>query len=137
MKKSILLVLFLSSLIVSCVSTTATMLGGAVRPETAQLQPEQIVIYRNAEQIGKPFREIAILNSSGSSVYTSMGQFYISMQTRAAEAGANAVIIGENHEPSTAAEIAAVFLGSPSTRKSEATAIWVEGLIPPPPKTKN
>lgn len=64
---------------------------------------------------------------------TDMAQFHRSMQERASRIGANAVILGETREPSTAAEIAGAVLGVPANRRSEAIAIYVEGLEPPPP----
>jgi uncharacterized protein with beta-barrel porin domain len=122
--------------IAGCVSTTATMIGGSVAPLAATLQPEQIVIYRSAEQVGKPFREIAIMNSTGESTFTDVAQFHVSMQKKAAALGANAVILGTTREPSTGAEIAGAFLGTGARRKSDSIAIFVDGLEAPPAKLK-
>jgi hypothetical protein len=122
----------------ACVSTKATMIGGAVAPvaTAVALQPEQIVIFRTSEQVGKPFREVAILNSTGESTFTDIAQFHVSMQREAAKLGANAIILGTTREPSTAAEIAGAFLGTGARRKSDSIAIIVEGLEAPPPKPK-
>ena len=121
----------------ACVTTNATLLNGASVPEGAVLlQPEQIVIYRSAEQVGKPFKEIAILTSTGDSNYTDMAAFHKSMREKAALVGANAVILGATKEPSTGAEIASFVFGTPANRKSESIAILVDGLVPPPPVLK-
>ncbi len=119
-----------------CVTTNATLLNGATVPAGALLQPEQIVIYRNAEQVGRPYKEVAILSSTGDSTLTDMAAFHKSMQEQAAKVGANAVILGTTREPSTGAEVASWIFGTPANRKSESIAITVEGLVPPPPKPK-
>lgn len=123
-------------MLAACVSTRATMIGGAVADTSQALAPEQIVVYRSVEQIGKPYREVAILSSTGDSTLTDMAAFYRSMQERAAKIGANAVLIGSTKEPSTGAEVASWIFGTPANRKSESYAIIVEGLVPPPPKAK-
>ena len=123
-------------LLSGCVTTNATLLNGSTIPAGVMLQPEQIAIYRTADQVGKSYREVAILTSTGDSNLTDMSAFHKSMQERAAKVGANAVILGPTREPSTGVELASLVLGVPANRKSEAIAILVDGLIPPPPKAK-
>lgn len=120
----------------ACVTTKSTMIGGSVAPAAASLQPEQIVVFRTAEQVGRPFREVAVLNSTGESTFTDIAQFHVSMQREAARLGANAIILGSTKEPSTGAEIAGAFLGTGARRKSDSIAILVEGLQAPPAKPK-
>lgn len=137
MRKSFMAAAFVAlAMAGGCVTTNATPLNGAIAPDKASLEPEQIVIYRSADAIGKPYREIAILTSTGDSTFTDMSQFHKSMQERAAKVGANAVILGTTKEPSTGAEIASWVIGTPANRKSESTAIIVEGLVSPPAKAK-
>jgi hypothetical protein len=120
----------------ACVTTKSTLIGGAVAPAATMLQPEQIVVFRTAEQVGKPYREVAILNSTGESTFTDMAQFHVSMQREAAKLGANAIILGTTREPTVAQEIIGSVFGSGARRKSDSIAIIVEGLEAPPPKPK-
>lgn len=123
-------------LLSGCVTTNATLLNGSTMPISSTLEPEQIAIYRTAEQVGKSYKEVAILTSTGDSTLTDMAAFHRSMQERAAKVGANAVILGATREPSTGVELASLIFGLPANRKSEAIAISVDGLVPPPPKPK-
>jgi len=123
-------------LLSGCVTTNATLLNGSTMPLSSTLEPEQIAIYRTAEQVGKSYKEVAILTSTGDSTLTDMAAFHRSMQERAAKVGANAVILGATREPSTGVELASLIFGLPANRKSEAIAISVDGLVPPPPKPK-
>jgi hypothetical protein len=137
MKFRLIAVLAAACVLTACVSTKATMLASVERPTPEQmLQPEQIVIFRSADQVGKPYKEIAILSSTGDSTLTDMAAFYRSMQSQAAQLGANAVILGTTKEPSTGAEVASWIFGTPANRKSESYAILVEGLAPLPAKAK-
>ena len=123
-------------LLSGCVTTNATLLNGSTMPAGAMLEPEQIAIYRTADQVGRSYKEVAVLTSTGDSTLTDMAAFHKSMQERAAKVGANAVILGATREPSTGVELASLILGLPANRKSEAIAISVDGLVPPPPKPK-
>lgn len=123
-------------LLSGCVTTNATLLNGSTMPISSTLEPEQIAIYRTADQVGKSYKEVAILTSTGDSTLTDMAAFHRSMQERAAKVGANAVILGATREPSTGVELASLIFGLPANRKSEAIAISVDGLVPPPPKPK-
>ena len=46
-----------------CVSTSTTMLAGG--PPMAATDPASVTIYRTAEQVPGPYREIALLNFGG------------------------------------------------------------------------
>lgn len=128
-----IIALTLTTIVTACVTTEATLIGSHLRPTTT-LQPEQIVIYRTAEQVGRPYREVAVLSSSGEASYTNMTMMHKSMQQQAAAHGANAIILGAVANPSAGAQVAAAFLGVGATRRGEAIAIYVEGLEPLPAK---
>lgn len=117
-----------------CVSTSTTMLsGGPVLPPTAD---SAIAIYRTAAQVPGPYRELALLNSSGDASMTNVSQMYASMRTQAAKIGANAIILDSTTEPGAGAQVAAAIFGVSADRRGRAIAVLVEGLpvVPAPPK---
>lgn len=111
-------------LLAACVSTNATMLGTSteVRPKLA---PEQVRIYRTADQVKARYEEVALINASGSAGATNEAKMLNAMRKRAAEVGANGLILDAISEPSAGAKIAGAFLGTGAERKGKAVAIFV------------
>ena len=106
-----------------CVQTNATLLGPS-RSRSALL-PTNVILYRTAVQVPGQYEEVALLHSKGNSTVTSEPQMYESMQQKAAEIGANGIILEPLSEPSAGAKIAAAFLGTPAERQGKAVAIYV------------
>src|SRR5688500_10484967 len=95
---------------VACVTTNATRIGGgAVRPK---VDPEQVLIYRTADQVSGRYEEIAILHSEGDASWTNEEAMYRSMRKKAGEMGGNAIILDALSEPSAGAKIAGAFFGT-------------------------
>jgi hypothetical protein len=110
-------------LLAACVSTNAVQLG--VAPRRPALPAEQVAIYRTAEQVPGRYEEVALLNSSGSSSATSEAQMLGSMRKKAAQMGANAIILDAISEPGAGAKVAAAVFGTQAERKGKAIAIYV------------
>jgi hypothetical protein len=109
--------------LVACVTTNATRLGdGPTRP---RIDPEQVVIYRSAEQVPGRYEEVAILHSEGEASWTNEEGMYKSMRKKAGEMGANAIVLDAVSEPSAGAKIAGAFFGTGAERKGKAIAIYV------------
>lgn len=118
---------------VACVQTNATMLNPA--PTTrAAVPPEQVRIYRTADQVGRRYEEIALLNSTGESNWTNEQAMLESMRKKAGAIGANGVILDAVTEASAGAKVAAAVFGVGSQRKGRAVAIFVfpdSSAVPP------
>jgi len=107
----------------ACVTTTATRLGqGRVRPA---ISPESVVIYLRAADVPGKYEQVALLNSTGNVDYTNEKQMYDSMRKKAAELGANGVILDATNEPGTGAKLAQALFGVSANRKGKAVAIFV------------
>lgn len=107
----------------ACVSTNATRLGTApIRPA---ISPDVVAIYRTAAQVPGKYEEVALLNSAGESSLTNEEKMMNSMRKKAAELGANAIILDAISEPSAGVKVAAAVLGTGATRKGKAIAIYV------------
>jgi hypothetical protein len=115
----LLLVLF------ACVSTKSTVLNPA--NQRAAISPQQVVIYRQADQVPGKYQEIAFLDSRGDSVWRSEAAMLNSMRNRAASLGANGIILDAMSEPHQATKVAsALLLGWDAVgRRGKAVAIYV------------
>ena len=105
-----------------CVQTKATMLSPKEYPK---LEPSEVTIYLSEEDIPGRFERVALITSEGNTQYTRQDQMYESIRKKAAQVGANGVLLGKVDEPSNGAKIAGAFLGTGSTRRSEMVAIYV------------
>jgi len=122
MKKT-LTVGFICLFFSACVSTNAVRLG--TTPQRPSIPADQVAVYRTAEQVPGKYEEIALLNSAGSSGWTTEAGMFNSMKKKAGSLGANAIILDAVSEPSAGAKIAAAFLGTSAERKGKAIAIFI------------
>src|SRR4051794_22927227 len=106
-----------------CVRTTATKLGASMLHPP--LIPNDVAIYRTATQVPGKYEEVALLYSKGASTLTTEPQMFESMKAKAAEMGANAIILDAISEPSAGAKIAGAFLGYAPERQGNAVAVYV------------
>jgi hypothetical protein len=115
--------LLLAGSLMGCVYTSVTRIGVPVtRPTVA---PGNVVIYRTADRVPGKYEEVALLNSAGSTGWTSEESMYLDMRKKAGLLGANAIILDGMTEPSAGAKVAGAFLGVPAERKGKAIAIFV------------
>jgi hypothetical protein len=108
----------------ACVTTNAARLGTS----TADRPPvpvESVALYRLANQVPRPYEEVALLNSSGDSGFTDEAKMFQSMKKKAGELGANGVILDAVSEPGSGAKVAAAIFGVSAQRKGKALAIWI------------
>lgn len=106
-----------------CVTTNATRLGtGAALPPVPM---ESVAMYRTASQVPGKYQEVALLNSKGESGLTDEAAMFRSMRKKAAELGANAIILDAVSEPSAGAKVASAVFGTGAERKGRAIAIYV------------
>lgn len=107
----------------ACVSTSATRLGqGPIRPA---LPPDSVAIYLTAADVPGRYEQVALLNSKGDVDLTDEKKMYDSIRKKAAEMGANGVILGSTNEPGAGAKVAKALFGTSANRKNTAIAIWV------------
>lgn len=106
-----------------CVHTNAAVLDQSVSYQ--RLCPEAVVIYTAPEKVGKAYREVALLNSKGESSWTSEGGMMNSQRKKAAELGANGLILSGIDEPKAGTKIIGAVLGTGTERKGKALAIYV------------
>ena len=122
--KAIVAAAFCVLLLSGCVTTNASMLGTA-STQRPVVPPENVALYRNADQVPRRYEEVALLNSEGDSNFTNEAKMFESMKKKAGEVGANAIILDALSEPSGGAKVAAAIFGVSAERKGKAVAIYV------------
>ena len=116
------------------VSTNASLIDPSLR--LAKTCPAAIKLYTVPDRVQQPYREVALLNSSGKTSYSSESDMIKSMRERAATVGANGIILSGIDEPSAMAKLAGQVaqLGAEAAgqitqisaeRKGKAVAIYV------------
>jgi hypothetical protein len=125
--KSTFSVIIVALAVSGCVSVSATRLEAG--PVRSPLLPDQVQIFRTAEQVRVPYKEVALLTASGDYAMTNEAQMFEGMRKKAAALGANGVILDAVSEPTTGQRVAQAFLGTPAARKGKAVAIYFDPQI--------
>jgi hypothetical protein len=120
----IFLLLALIVSVSSCVTTDVIRLNNK---NYSKVNPEDVRVFMKGDKIKQKFVKIAIINAKGSSTYTSESKLIKKSKKKAAEMGANAIVLGSIHEPSSGAKIAGAVLGVGTNHKSEVIAIRLLG----------
>jgi hypothetical protein len=107
----------------ACVSVQSTRLGaGVIRPP---VPPDQVAIYRTANQVHSQYEEVALLSAAGQYDWTNEEQMFKRMRKEAGALGANGIILDSITEPSTGAKVANALLLTPAQRTGKAVAIYI------------
>ena len=120
--KRLLLILVLG---VACVHTNAAVVD--VTQKFAPLCPDGVKVFSDTSKVGKSYQEVALLNSKGQSGSTSEGGMINSQRKKAAELGANGIVLGGFQEPKAGTKIVGALLGTGAERKGSALAIYIPG----------
>jgi hypothetical protein len=110
---------------VACVHTNAAVLD--VTQRFAPICSDGVKVFSDSSRVGQPYQEVALLNSKGQTGTTSEAGMINSQRQKAAELGANGIILSGIREPSAGTKIAGALLGTGSERKGSAMAIYIPG----------
>lgn len=105
------------------VGTSATVLDPSLR--LARTCPDGVKLYASPDRVEQPYREVALLNSTGETLYSDEGEMFESMREEAAGIGANGIILDGIDEPNAITKVAAQVANAGVVRKGKATAIYV------------
>jgi hypothetical protein len=109
----------------AAVSTSATRLDPTAR--LARTCPVGVKLYTAPDRVTQPYREVALLHSTGVVNYSDERELFESMREEAAKVGANGIIIGGIDEPNAITKVAADVVRAEAQRKGRALAIYVPG----------
>lgn len=109
-----------------CVTTTATLLDPTVQYDP--VDPNEVRIFLSEEELAEyEFVRVAIISSAGDATYTSRTGMIESMRKKAAEMGANAILMPSIYEPGAEAEIAGLIHGTVVNRRAEVIGLRILG----------
>ena len=108
-----------------CTRTNASLMDSSIH--LSRTCPDGVKLYSSPSKVPSEYQEIALLNSTGSSGFTSESGMMKSMRKKAADVGANGIIMGSIDEPSAGAKVAAAVFGlaGSAERKGKSVAIYV------------
>ena len=106
-----------------CVTTNAAVLDPTVSYQ--KLCPDAVQVFTTPERVPSAYREVALLNSKGESSWTDEKQMMDSQRRKAAQLGANGIILGETKEPNAGTKIIGSLFGTGAERKGRAIAIYI------------
>lgn len=115
------LVVFTAAL--GCTRTNAALVDNSVK--LAPSCADGVKIYSTPSAVGSEYKEVALLNSTANTGFTSESGMLKSMRKKAAAIGANGIIMGGINEPSAGAKIAGAIFGTGAERKGKSVAIFV------------
>ncbi len=108
---------------VGCTRTNVALMDNSVH--LARICPDAVKIFSSPSKVLAEYQEVALLNSTGNTGFTSEAGMMKSMRQKAAEVGANGIIMGNIDEPSTGAKIAGAIFGTGAERKGKSVAILI------------
>ena len=107
----------------ACTQTNAALMDNSIH--LAPTCPDAVKIYTTPAAVGNSYVEVALLNSAGSTGVTTEAGMMKSMRKKAADVGANGIIMGNINEPGAGAKVAAAIFGTAAERKGKSVAIFV------------
>ena len=108
---------------VGCTQTNAALMDNSIH--LARTCPDGVKLYSSPSQVGAAYQEVALLNSTGDTDFTTESGMITSMRKKAAEVGANGIIMGSIDEPGTGAKVVAAVFGTTTERKGKSVAVFV------------
>jgi hypothetical protein len=104
-----------------CISTNAVRLGEPT--QYPPVKPEAVQVFLKEEDVKVDFDKVAIINAEGNYSYADDEKMVNAMKKKAAQLGANAIIMGEFKDPSTVEKIADAVVGVGGTKTGKVLAI--------------
>jgi hypothetical protein len=114
--------------IIGCVSTNATVLDPSIK--LVRTCPDAVRLFTTPARVTSPYREVALLHSKGESGWSNEEQMMESMREKAAELGANGIILDNIDEPSALTKVIGAVAKTGTQRKGKALAIFIPGDSP-------
>lgn len=107
-------------MLAGCTSTGIVRMSENTYPP---ISPDQVRVFEAGDEITGPYEKIAIITAEGDTDLTNKAAMIKKMKKKAAELGANGIILGKFKEATTGQKISQVLLWTSANDKMEATAI--------------
>lgn len=132
MKRGLLAVAVLAMALCACVRTNVVQLGAPGR--FAPVSPDSVRVFMTEADVHAEFEKVALIGAEGDYKWANDERMVREMKKRAGKLGANAIIMGDFTDPSTAGKIVAEVLGVSAERKGQVLAIRLTSQDAPQPQ---
>lgn len=105
-----------------CTKTNAALLDQRIA--LARTCEQGVIMYTTPAKAPTGYQELALLNSSGNTMWTSEAGMMKSMRKKAASVGATGIILSGIDEPGAGAKVAGAVFGTGADRKGKSLAIY-------------
>jgi hypothetical protein len=119
-----LLVAFCICSMASCRTTKAVQLGTMTTARPPVLW-DKVLVFRTPADVPGKYEEVALLESSADSMWTTKAGMWKSMKKKAGGLGCNAIILDAESEPKAGTKVLAAFLGVGAERRGKAIGIYI------------
>ncbi|HET6762545.1 MAG TPA: hypothetical protein VFH27_02710 [Longimicrobiaceae bacterium] len=116
-----------------CVSTHAEWIGTPPSAQPQRIPQEMVRVYMAEADLPQGYEKVAVIWVEGDTRSTSNRRLVDAARRKAGFLGANAVVLGRFHEPSTGARILAGVLDVPLERRTEVLAVRLPSADDPHP----
>jgi hypothetical protein len=107
--------------LVGCISTNAVQLGTPT--QYPPVHADSVKVFLKEADVEGDFDKVAIVNAEGNYNWANDERLIKAMKKKAAQLGANAIILGEFQEPSTVEKIADYVIGVGGEKTARVLAI--------------
>ncbi|HEY0671707.1 MAG TPA: hypothetical protein VGD27_05545 [Longimicrobiales bacterium] len=104
-----------------CISTNAVRLGQPT--QYPPVKPEEVQVFLTEADVKGEYDKVAIINAEGNYNFANDERMINAMKKKAAQYGANAIIIDKFEDPSTVEKIADAVVGVGGEKKGKVLAI--------------
>jgi hypothetical protein len=115
-------VMSLVAAVSGCTKTNAALLDQRIT--LARTCEQGVIMYTTPAKAPNGYQELALLNSSGNTMFTSEAGMMKSMRKKAASVGATGIILSGIDEPGAGAKVAGAIFGTGADRKGKSLAIY-------------
>lgn len=125
MKRTILRTALAAALLAlgGCVSTHAEWLGNPPASQPQRIPAGMVRVYEREADLPQGAEKVAVIWVEGESNSVSNRRLVDAARRKAGYLGANAIVLGDFHEPSTGARIVAGVLNVPLNRRTQVLAV--------------
>jgi hypothetical protein len=107
----------------ACVRTNAALIDPSVH--LAPTCADAIRLYTSPDAVQQPYQQVALLNSSGEASWSNESGMIKSMRKKAAELGANGIILNFIDEPSALTKVVGAVAKTGTERKGRSMAVFI------------
>lgn len=114
---------WLGLILSGCINTSAVKLGSLV--QFPPVEPADVQVFQKEDDVTGKYDKVALITAEGNYSYANDERMVKAMKKKAGKLGANAIVLGEFKDPSTAGKVANAIVGVGGEKKGHVLAIRI------------